>query len=763
VTADPTPRRPAAAVFVAAFVFAGFSPAQDRVLAADSARFLGQWCAGCHGGEKPARDLDLSRFPEGLASPDATLRKAARRVARRTMPPRDAPQPPPAEAEAWVRRVEATLPPESRPAPGRVGIRRLSRYEYRCSVRDLLGVEPGVEGFPVDDVGYGFDNVADVLGVSPLLFEKYAATAEQVAIEAIPADDPDHPPRKRFSGRELQSSMPDSFRGAARVLYKEGSASARLTLPRTGDYVVRVRAYADQAGPDPARMKITANRAAGGGAAMADATVDATKDAPRDYDLPARLLRGPHQVTAAFTNDFFAPDHADPARRDRNLVIVAIEVVGPLDSAEPSAACREILSADPGGPDPAARLRAILPPLVLRAWRRPASEEEIARLVALAGPMGAAGAPVERGVQLAVQAILTSPHFLFRSEADPPPLPGQRSRDLRAFELASRLSYFLWSSIPDRRLLDLAAKDALCEPAALRAEVLRLLADPRASALAENFAAQWLELRNLDEAAPDPARFPDFDEDLRAAMRRETEMLFEAVLRERRPARELVEADFTFVDERLARHYGIPGVRGPAFRRVPAPPDRGGGFLAHASILTVTSNPTRTSPVKRGKFVLDNVLDAPPPPPPPGVGALDERPAAARGATIRERMEKHRTEPSCAACHARLDGLGLALERFDAIGARRARDEGAPVDDSATLPDGRTFRGIDGLRQVVREDGALVRCLAKKLFVYALGRGVGPDDERALEAMLASLPRDPTAQDVILGIVEMEAFRKRGL
>jgi mono/diheme cytochrome c family protein len=753
---------PIALALAAAIALASLAPAQDAALVADSARFFGQWCASCHGGEKPTRDLDLSRFPAGVASPDDALRKAARLVLKRAMPPPKAKQPPRADAEAWASRVMAAAP-ESRPGPGRVGIRRLSRYEYRCAIRDLLGVEAPLDGFPVDDAGYGFDNVADVLGVSPLLLEKYAAAAEQIALEAIPATNPDHPPRARFAGRELACSMSDSFRGKARALFKEGHATARAALPRTGDYVVRVRAYADQAGPDAARMRFGADRPEGGGTASTEAVIEATKDAPVEVELRARLLKGAHKITAAFTNDFYEPDNPDPARRDRNLVIEWIEIVGPVDAVEPNAACREILAADPGSGDPAARLRAILPRWLLRAWRRPASAEEIARLATLGAGAVEPGGRIERGVQLAVQAALTSPHFLFRSEPDPPAAGRARERDLTGFELASRLSWFLWSSVPDPRLLDLAAGDGLRDPAALRAEVARMLDDPKASALAESFAAQWLELRNLDDAAPDPARFPEFDEDLRGAMRRETEMLFEAVLRERRPARQLLDADFTFVNERLARHYGIPGVRGPALRRVPAPPDRGGGVLAHASILTVTSNATRTSPVKRGKFVLENILDAPPPPPPPGVGALDETPAAAKGASIRERMERHRSEASCAACHARIDGLGLALEHFDPVGAWRARDAAGAIDASATLPSGLAIRGLPGLRNAIRDEGALVRCLAKKLFVYALGRGVGPADERAIEAMGAALASEPTIADVIQGIAGMEAFRRREL
>jgi hypothetical protein len=731
--------------------------AQDPGLVDDAARFVGQWCVSCHGGAKPASDFDLSRFPGSFADPDRALRRCAERLRAGEMPPDKAAQPPRDQVAALLARIERAGGHDSRPGPGRVTIRRLSRYEYRNTIRDLLGVEAPADDFPVDDVGYGFDNIGDVLSISPLLFDKYAAAAEQIAGEAILAEDPDRPRRTRIDGKSLASTLPDSFRGSARVLFKSGQATAGAFAPRAGDYVLRVRAYGDQAGPEKVRMILGAD----GGSPAVEVEVAATKDAPEEYETRSRLKKGPVKVGVAFPNDYYLPTPEDP-KGDRNLIVEWVEIVGPLDRIDPPPSHRAIFAADPGGPDPAARLRAMLPPFLLRAWRRPATEAEVARLEELAARGMAEGAKFERAVQLVVQAALTSPNFLFRAEPAPAGAKPGGDRDLTGFELASRLSYFLWSSMPDRASFELAAKDGLREPAALRREVRRMLADPRSSALAENFAGQWLELRNLADAAPDPGRFPDFDEDLRDAMRRETEMLFEAILRENRPVSELVDGDFTFVNERLARHYGIVGVHGTHFRRVPAPPDRGGGFLAHASVLTVTSNATRTSPVKRGKFVLDNVLDAPPPAPPPGVGALDERQEAVKATTIRERMEKHRTDPSCASCHARIDGLGFALEHYDPLGAFRLRDESAAVDASATLPDGRRIEGLAGLRQVIRDDGALVRALAKKLFTYAVGRGVDPADDRAIRAMIAELrDPDPTISDLVTSIVQMEEFRRR--
>jgi hypothetical protein len=531
-------------------------------------------------------------------------------------------------------------------------------------------------------------------------------------------------------------------------LFKAGQAGTRIAVGRDGVFRLRARVYGDQAGPEAVKAMLYAGREK-----SEPVEVAATKDAPVEIGCELRLSRGVHTIAIAFINDHYAPDAPDPAQRDRNLAVEWLEIAGPVDARALPRAHREILAADPGRGDAAARLRAVLSPLVLRAWRRPPEDAELERLARLGAAAIDGGARFERGVQVALQAILLSPHFLFRVEQ----LGGEQA--LTPWQLATRLSYFLWSSMPDERLFDLAASGALDSSDALRAQADRMLGDARASALAENFAAQWLELRNLDDAAPDPGRFPDFDEELREAMRRETELLFEAVLRELRPLRELVDAPFTFVNERLARHYGIPGVRGPHFRRVRPPADRGGGVLAHASILTVTSNATRTSPVKRGKFVLDNLLDAPPPPPPPGVGALDEDPEAVRGATIRERMERHRTQASCAACHARIDALGLSLEHYDPIGAWRSRDESGPVDPVGTLPDGRPVDGLDALRLLVRDDGALVRSLARKLFIHAVGRDLAPADERALRSMVDGLPSDATIRDVVLGIVGLDAFR----
>jgi hypothetical protein len=390
---------------------------------------------------------------------------------------------------------------------------------------------------------------------------------------------------------------------------------------------------------------------------------------------------------------------------------------------------------------------------------------------------------------VAIEAILVSPSFLFMVETDPPGTEGTHgigddgivSHTIRDDELATRLSYFLWSSTPDDELLGLADAGKLHEPATLRGQTLRMLRDGRSSALSRNFAGQWLQTRNLERVMPDPARFPDWDERLASAMRAETEMFFDALLREDRGIDELVDSDFTFVNEGLAKHYGIPGVRGEEMRRVHVEKGVRGGVLGVGSVLTVTSNPTRTSPVKRGKWILENLLDAPTPPPPPGVGVIDESAQAAMGASLRERLEMHRKSSDCAACHARLDPLGFGLENFDATGAWRTSDEGHAIDARGDLPDGRKFDGPAGLKAMLKADGAFARCLALKLTTYALGRGLSKGDEEAITGLVRSLgagsgvagtakapaasnapaSRSPTLQDLILGIVASDMFRTR--
>jgi len=551
------------------------------------------------------------------------------------MPPEDSRRPKDEEYDAVGAWLAATLGPADRagpPDPGRVTIRRLNRAEYSNTIRDLLGVEfNAAADFPSDDVGYGFDNIGDVLTLPPLLLEKYLAAAEQIAAKAIAADKP-------------------------------------------GDKLA---------------------------------------------------------------------DHPESHRR--------IFFVAPGGKSSPEEAAEQILRR-----------------LATRAYRRPVSDQELARLLKLVAAARAQNDGFEAGIQLALEAILVSPHFLFRVELDPEPNGVGRIRTLNEYELASRLSYFLWSSMPDDELFELAARGKLHEN--LDRQVRRMLGDPRSKALVENFAGQWLQLRNLDRAAPDKSQFPAFDDDLRRAMRTESEMFFETIVREDRSVLELLDADFTFVNARLARHYGLDGVEGDRFRRVSLPAGGGqdalharGGVLTQAAILTVTSNPARTSPVKRGKWVLDNILGTPPPDPPPSVPRLQDDAKAVAAGTVRQRMEQHRKDPDCAVCHKEMDALGFALENFDAVGAWRTKDGNFPIDAAAQLPDGRSFNGPRELKAVLRgSKEQFARCLTEKLLTYAVGRGVEPYDRPAVEGIVsAAKAGDYKFSTLVLGIVHSDPFQKR--
>jgi len=438
-----------------------------------------------------------------------------------------------------------------------------------------------------------------------------------------------------------------------------------------------------------------------------------------------------------------------------------------LAAAEQIAA-KAVVEDKPGDLSPDAAAERIVRRLAARAYRRPISDQELARLLKLVAGARAQGEGFEEGIRLALQAILVSPHFLFRVELDPEANGVRPIRALDEYELASRLSYFLWSSMPDDGLFDLAARGKLREN--LDGQVRRMLGDPKSKALVENFAGQWLQLRNLDLVTPDKSQFPAFDDNLRRAMRTESELFFETIVREDRSVLELLDADFTFVNARLARHYGLEGVEGDQFRRVSLPAGGGrealqsrGGVLTQAAILTVTSNPARTSPVKRGKWVLDNILGTPPPDPPPSVPRLQDDAKAVAAGTVRQRMEQHRKDPDCAVCHKEMDALGFALENFDAVGALRTKDGGFPIDAAAQLPDGRSLGGPRELKAMLRgSKEPLARCLTEKLLTYAIGRGVEPYDGPAVGGIVhAAKAGDYKFSTFVLGIVHSDPFQKR--
>jgi hypothetical protein len=645
-----------------------------------------------------------------------------------------------------------------------VTIRRLNRAEYNNTMRDLIGVAiRPADNFPSDDVGYGFDNIGDVLSLPPILMEKYFAAAEAVASRAIVAAPPPSSPLKKRIEVESSDSTAggEPYHEIGRILRREGRITNSVTFPADGEYTVRVRAFGQHAGPEPPMMGFELD-----GYSFHQAAVTAGQRRPGIYSARFQSRARARDLSLVFLNDFFQADNPDPSKRDRNLVIDSIEIAGPIGFRPKllRESHRRIIIAAPGpGMDEREAARQVIDQFASRAFRRPVRAEEVEPYLTLVNDAARNGERFERRMQLAVTAILLSPHFLFRVELDPQGFGAGQVRPLDNFELASRLSYFLWSSMPDEELFRVARQGTLGDDAVLESQARRMLIDPKSRALVENFAAQWLQLRALRTAARDPARFPGFDLPLRAAMRRESELFFETVMREDRSILEFLDADFTFVNERLASHYGLAEVSGTQFRRVRLGDDRRGGLITQASVLTVTSNPTRTSPVKRGKWVLEQILDAPPPPPLPNVPELSDGAKGTERLTVRQRLEAYRANPSCANCHAKMDPIGFGLENFDATGAWRMSDGSMPIDATGHLPSGHSFHGPEGLKAFLlsrREEFA--RCLIRKLLTYALGRGLDPPDGAAVDRAVAALSNDGYRfSRLVVEVVKSDPFRKR--
>jgi hypothetical protein len=700
--------------------------------------------------------------------------RAVDAVDSEVMPPDGKPQPSAAERRVIIYWTDGVQKPpdcllESDPA--RVTIRRLNRAEYNNTIRDLFGFEcHAADDFPSDDVGYGFDNIGDVLTLSPILLERYMIAAEKIAAQAIVVDRTLRGQTKTWQAEALgkdASGFP--YNDWARILPYTGELAVSYDCPGDGACSVRVRAFGQQAGPEPAKMALKLD-----GRTLKTVDVKAVEKAPAVYEVKAELRKGRHEIAAAFLNDFYNEKAQDPKDKDRNLVIDYLEVAGPgpqQQTALPESH-RRIIFQTPTKETRNECAREILTRFATKAWRRPAAPGEVGRLMKFVDLAEQNGESFEGGIQLAVKAVLVSPQFLFRVELNTrPPRDGSKTTGLDAmagqpiseYELASRLSYFLWSSMPDDELFRLAEGGKLRTDGNLEKQVRRMLRDRNARALVENFADQWLQVRNLKAVHPDKGQFPAFDEPLRSAMLQETERFFEAVIQEDRSILDFLDADFTFVNERLARHYGITNIKGDQFRRVSLQGDRRGGLLTQASILTITSNPTRTSPVKRGKWILEQILDTPPPPPPPDVPNLKEDKIAVLSGTLRQRMEQHRANPNCASCHSRLDPLGFGLENFDAVGAWRDRDGKFPIDSTGKLPSGESFQGPKALKGILkRREREFARCLARKMLTYAIGRGLNDADDCAVDRIVMALANDRYRfSRLVLEVVGSDPFQKR--
>ena len=715
-------------------------------------------CVPCHNDRLASGGLNLGPFlaAGSLNEQRDGWHRILQKLKSGEMPPKGMPRPAD-KIDALITFVHGEferLDRNLKPDPGRVTARRLNRNEYRNTIRDLLGVDFRADkDFPTDDSGEGFDNIADVLSISPMLMEKYVAAAERIAARAIGAD----PLPKPFTVEYHTKN-----RTIRRVDRSTVEAAHRVDFD--AEYIVRI-GLPGQRSEDakPVTLGLWMD-----GKLIESMPVE-TKPSKLVYFEPyseeqfkVYLPEGDHSFRAGFIDDEFVKGltEKDAYSNKANKYLNSIVFIGPFPSAAERPSRKQILICDPKSGS--ACVEKIIAKLARRAYRRPVAAKEVAALVKFVNLAQADGQSVEQGLQLAIQAMLVSPHFLFRAERDPNPTDATAVHRVSDLELASRLSYFLWSSMPDDELLGLAEAGRLRTQAVLDGQVKRMLADPKSAALADNFAGQWLEVRNLDSVKPDPQKFPDWGPELREAMRTETRLFFDAVLRENRPITDFLDAKFTFLNERLAKHYGISGITGPEFQRVELTSDQRGGVLTQASVLTVSSYPTRTSAVIRGKYVLQNILGTPPPPPPPDVPALDEESVGNVG-SFRQQLEKHRSNPTCASCHNRMDVLGFGLENYDAIGRWRTTDGKFPIDASGTFPNGKSFSTPAEMKVLLRNDlPEFARCLTEKMLIYSLGRGLQPYDRRTVDGLVKQVTAaDYRFQALLYAVVRSLPFQSR--
>ena len=789
---------------------AGAPDAPDRAL-------IDRYCVTCHNerlltGGLALDTLDIMDVGAAAGRWEAVVEKLRGGM----MPPPGRPRPEPAAYDGFRRALEAALDRAAadNPEPGRVPTHRLNRAEYANAVRDLLALEiDGAALLPADVVGHGFDNLAGTLAVSPALMDRYLSAARRISRLAVgdPTIGPGFTSRaytvpiNMTQNDRMSEDLPFGSRAGIAVRHHfplDGEYDIRIRLKRSVyEYIVNLEEAHDlevrldgrllasftvggEAPGKPAPLTFSGTFVAAGGAAYPTQDWDDYYTGADDgLELRVSVGAGTRVVGVYFVGKSWEEEGVlQPPLREYGATVTELTDTSPLPEgpgiesvsidgpynpggAGRTASRERIFSCRPESDDAAEAercARTIFSALARRAFRRPVADRDVAPLMPFYAA-GFAAAGFDEGIRAGLERLLIDPEFLFRIERDPEDVePGGIYR-LGGLELASRLSFFLWSSIPDDELLDAAVRGDLHDPDALERQVRRMLADPRATALVENFASQWLTIRSVDGLAPDPNLFPGFDENLREAFRRETELFVESQLREDRGVVELLTADHTFLNERLAQHYGIPGVRGGRYRRVELDDPRRGGLLGHGSILAVTSYGNRTSPVLRAKWVLENILGTPPPPPPADVPGLPESGEDGEPETVRERLAQHRRNPVCASCHAPMDPLGFALENFDAVGEWRTHDAGHPVDASGVLADGASFDGPAELREALAARGEqFVETFTEKLLTYALGRGIEAHDR----PVVRGIARDAAADgyrwsSIIMGIVESTPFRMR--
>ena len=749
--------------------------------------FLEKHCVECHGPKKQKGGLVLDRFNDELSVLRARRqwKEIVELVRSGEMPPEKQPQPTAAERQKFLDSVASVFAHVDRapPDPGRPVQRRLNRNEYNNTIRDLLKVDfRPADDFPRDDVGYGFENIGDVLSVSPVLMERYLDAAERIAAQAIPVN-PLKPPKRTLAAMYCEPASPhtprDRFRpicAAEKEAIHSGPLNTPVTIAADGEYLMRARLYARSANGKPVRLALFVT---GEGLARTSPEAEIAQiDGAQRIHLKRCLILKVVEVTAR--NEAQAqiveakisrikgaerisiaplkPPGGEPAP---TLFVEYLECEGPLDARSPATKALMVFSPGKSERD---QTRELLWRFVSRAWRRPVSDDELDRLCKLVAYAVGHGATWEEGLRQALTVVLASPKFIFRLEPDDQP-GNPEPHPVNEFQLATRLSYFLWSSTPDEQLLQLATEGKL--RANLDAQLRRMLQDPRAEALVENFVLQWLQIGRLATHSADDKTFPRWRPTLRASMIEESRRFCAEILRGNRTIFDLLDADFTWMDRRIAEIYKIAppdGFAGDEWKRVSLRGSARGGLLTQLSVLTVTSNPTRTSPVKRGKWVLEQILGDPPPPAPPDVPSLDDAHRKELTGTFRQKLEQHRADPQCAECHAKMDSFGFALENFDGIGQWRERDEtGGRVDASAKLPDGARLEGVADLKRYLRErKGEFARCLTEKLLTYALGRGLDYYDDPTVDRIVAALPRDDYRFWTLLAeIVKSPPFQMR--
>jgi hypothetical protein len=740
------------------------SPALEQSFRDDVEPIFENYCFDCHADGIKKGELTFDRYDsiESMIADRDVWKRIRNHIDFRLMPPPDEDAPDDEERKKMIAWIDAAVFPvdPNHPDPGHVTLRRLNRVEYKNTIRDLLGVDVNVdELLPSDDSGYGFDNIGDVLTLSPVHLERYLDTA-QIALEKAIDLGPRKFPQESVAGKRLNGPGQRSDRG--HYLISNGAVEHEFRLGEPGRYRIRVTASADAAKKEPAKMDLRID----------DKTqitweVSEGLENPKTFETEVTFnpKGGSAKIAAVFTNDFYDPENPDPTQRDRNLMIHRISVEGPLDgpyAPRPATHRRIYVERQPNQSDDA-YMRDVLNRFARRAFRRPVENEEIERYLVFNQIAKTEGATVEVAIRHALEAMLASPAFLFREE------PGvgetQRGRKLISeHALATRLSYFLWSTMPDDELFQLADAGELRKN--LDREIRRMIADEKASAFTENFAGQWLQLRNLSSAFPNYRLFRSFyDNKLAGLMKKETEMLFENVLKENLPVSTLLTADYTFINETLANHYGIPGVTGKEFQKVSLANTPRRGLFGQGSFLTLTSYPTRTSPVLRGQYVLENILDTPAPPPPPNVPQLTAPEGQQNhGLSLRQQMEKHRDDPGCASCHALMDPIGFGMENFDAIGRWRDQENGIPIDPAGKLVTGQSFATAQDLMKILSEDNKkqFHHAIATKLLTYALGRGVDWYDRPAIDGIvLKAQTEEGRFIDLIKAVIDSVPFQYR--